>query len=170
MDKPVYLLDSNFFIESKNTYYAFDFAPYFWTWLKGQMEEGSIFTLDAVKDEIEAGSDELSEWFGTLQKSCILCKQEPEVIQAYADILNYIEEAPYYNDAALNKWSQLNTADPWLVAAAKTQKLILVTQEKGVSNLKSIRTSNPKIPDVCREFGVETINPFEMLRRLKFHF
>ena len=72
MDKPVYLLDSNFFIESKNTYYAFDFAPYFWTWLKGQMEEGSIFTLDAVKDEIEAGSDELSEWFGTLQKSCIL--------------------------------------------------------------------------------------------------
>lgn len=64
---------------------------------------------------------------------------------------------------ALNRWSA-NVADPWLIACAKANDYVLVTFEQSAGKLNpKAPGSNPKIPDIAKEFGVETINLYQML-------
>ncbi|MCG2601460.1 MAG: DUF4411 family protein [Achromobacter sp.] len=57
-----YLLDANVFMAAKNLHYGLDFCPAFWDWLVHKGNTGSVFSVDKVADEIEAGQDELSDW------------------------------------------------------------------------------------------------------------
>lgn len=57
-----YLLDANVFIAAKNLHYGLDFCPAFWDWLSHKGNTGSVFSIDKVADEIEAGQDELTDW------------------------------------------------------------------------------------------------------------
>lgn len=57
-----YLLDANVFMSAKNLHYGLDFCPAFWHWLVHKGHTGSVFSIDKVADEIEAGQDELSNW------------------------------------------------------------------------------------------------------------
>ena len=57
-----YLLDANVFMSAKNLHYGLDFCPAFWEWLAHKGNTGSVFSIDKVADEIEAGQDELSVW------------------------------------------------------------------------------------------------------------
>jgi hypothetical protein len=47
-----YLLDANVFIEAKNGYYGFDFAPAFWDWLDHEHSNGNLFSIEKVRDEL----------------------------------------------------------------------------------------------------------------------
>ena len=57
-----YLLDANVFISAKNLHYGLDFCPAFWEWLTHGGNTGTVFSIDKVADEIEAGGDDLSAW------------------------------------------------------------------------------------------------------------
>mgnify|MGYP001759092167 FL=1 len=57
-----YLLDSNVFIQAKNLYYGFDFAPGFWSWLNMAFEQSQIHSITAVRNELVQGNDELGAW------------------------------------------------------------------------------------------------------------
>ena len=57
-----YLLDTNVFIEAKNSHYGFDFCPAFWDWLDAANTKGLVFSIEKVRDELIAGDDELAEW------------------------------------------------------------------------------------------------------------
>lgn len=58
----MYLMDSNTFMEANRLYYAFDIAPGFWDWLGDSSLSGQVASVDAVKDEITAGSGDLVDW------------------------------------------------------------------------------------------------------------
>ena len=52
-------------------------------------------------------------------------------------------------------------ADPWVIAlATRFKRGIVVTEEKFAGNLE-----HPKIPDVCRDLGIECINIAGFVRR-----
>ena len=53
-----YLLDADVFIRAKNLHYGLDFCPAFWDWLAHKGNTGTVFSIDKVADEIEAGQDE----------------------------------------------------------------------------------------------------------------
>ena len=57
-----YLLDANVFIQAKNLHYGLDFCPAFWDWLVQSNAAGGVYSIEKVGDEIDAGSDELSDW------------------------------------------------------------------------------------------------------------
>ncbi|WP_281872096.1 DUF4411 family protein [Brachybacterium paraconglomeratum] len=58
----MHLVDANVLIEAKNRYYAFDIAPGFWAWLEQGHRTGKLISIDAVRDELVQGDDELAEW------------------------------------------------------------------------------------------------------------
>lgn len=58
----MYLVDANVLIEAKNRYYAFDIAPGFWTWLDQAHRQAVACSIEAVRDELVVGGDELAEW------------------------------------------------------------------------------------------------------------
>ena len=57
-----YLLDSDVFIQAKNLHYGLDFCPGFWDWLDGAHAAGTVFSIEGVGRELQAGADELSAW------------------------------------------------------------------------------------------------------------
>ncbi|WP_257494733.1 DUF4411 family protein [Actinomyces wuliandei] len=58
----MYLVDANVLIQAKNGYYAFDIAPGFWEWIDQAHDQGRVFSIDKVRDELFRGDDELSDW------------------------------------------------------------------------------------------------------------
>jgi len=56
-------------------------------------------------------------------------------------------------------------ADPFVIALAKVEDLIVVTGERATNNL-----AKPKIPDVCNDMGIECINILDLMRREGWQF
>ena len=46
----MYLLDSNVFIQAKNSHYGLDFVPAFWDWLIKENKAGHVANIKQVED------------------------------------------------------------------------------------------------------------------------
>ncbi len=55
-----YFLDAN--IQAYRLHYPFDVFPAFWTCLQEQNEQGNIFSVSEIYDELKKGEDELWDW------------------------------------------------------------------------------------------------------------
>lgn len=156
-----YLLDSNVFIAAKNLYYGMDFCPAFWDWLDESNRDGKVFSIEKVKDELEAGEDELANWASARGDEFFLMP-DPDVLQAMGRVADWVDNSSYTPAA---KHAFLQVADYWLVAQALAGRFVVVTQEKPAGTRHRI-----KIPDVCVQLRVKVMTPFEMLRRERARF
>jgi len=152
----MYLLDTNVLIEAKNRYYAFDIAPGFWAWLERAHDQGLVCSIEAVRNELLAGNDELSVW-----------------ARRNADFFRPLDQATTRHFAPLAAWANArnftpaaiaaftgNAADYLLVAFAREHKHTLVTHERPDPNAKA----RIAIPDACIGLGVPYADTFKMLR------
>ena len=148
-------------------YYAFDIVPSYWSELKKFLENGRIVLLDVVKSEIEKGQDVLTKWLTEINKLVVIPKITDETVKSYQEVMQYVATCGLYKESAFRNWAPGDVADPWLIASAISNGFTIVTQEIGSGGL-SRKTPNrvAKIPDVARQFGVCTINLFDMMRKL----
>jgi hypothetical protein len=152
MNKSHFLLDANCFIEPRNTFYPFCYAPAFWDALLYGHESGVIFSLDEVKKEISEKEDEIKNWVEQENFPPSFFKPiTEETIRKFAEIQNWTDKHRYFSRLEKNKFASKKT-DGCLVAYAKEHHMVLVTQEKFVFDPK---TTKSKIPNLCRQFGVE---------------
>lgn len=163
----LFLVDTNSFITPHESFYPFDFAGSFWTQIETHIANGTIVILDMVKEEIEKGSDDLSEWMKKLEIGKFIDHREPLIVNKYSEILDYIQHNNCYKDNALREWSKANIADAWLIATACVYGYTIVTFEIPNNNLNSRQPSKEaKIPDICSYFGVAVKNLYDMIRKL----
>jgi hypothetical protein len=154
----IYILDTNVFISARNTHFGFDLCPSFWAWLQKSNKENVLATTIQVKDELLKRNDDVAKW-----------------IHAQAESFFYDDEeatnAIYPN---ISKWAQnISTndqfkhfsecADGHLVSHAKRFNCKVVTLEIAKGN-------NLKIPNICSEFHVEWISPYQMFREVGITF
>lgn len=154
----IYLLDANIFIQAKNEYYGFDLCPGFWDWLKQQNNQGKVFSIEPVQDELTKGDDDLAYWARTQGRKFFLSFDQDASLKM-GEISQWVQNAETYKESA--KRDFLSTADPLLVAYAKAHNYTVVSHE--VYNPHQRRKVN--IPTLCDAFGVPHIRTFEMLRR-----
>ena len=162
-----FALDANVFIQSHRDHYAFDIVPGFWKSLVDQHEAGTLVSIDRVKEEVLAGGkdDALEDWVKrTSPKAMWATTKESAIAAVFAEMMNWVQTSNHYTDAAKRIFAA--NADGWLAAYAKVNKLTLVTHEKFNADKKV----EVPLPNLCRQFGVESITTFEMLRRLKIRF
>lgn len=150
-----YLLDANVFISAKNLHYGLDFCPAFWEWLIHGGNTGTVFSIDKVADEVEAGGDELSEW--ARDPGQMLFRRTHGALAPQMGQVSNWAMAQQYTPAAINIF--LQGADYYLVAHALAGGHTVVTQEKA-----SPSSSRIKIPDACLGLGVRFMAPWQMLR------
>ena len=155
-----YVLDTNVFIEAKDSYYMFDFCPAFWDWLTQQNGEGVVYSVQKVYEELEKGDDDLLEWAK---------KQEGFFLQpdsATEDALRVVASTmrdSSYDPATISEF--LNTADYYLVAEAYARGYTVVTRETRSNSRNKI-----KIPNACAELQVTCTSPYDMLSAQKARF
>jgi hypothetical protein len=160
----MYLLDSNIFVEAQDKYYANDICPGFWDWLDEANREGLVASISEVYEELAGRTDPLAKWIKARQDTDrFLDVTDDKTQSSFAEIIQYIEEVGQYTRP--NKDQFLCGADPWLIAKAKTMGWRLATHEQF-----SEQSTKVKIPNVCRNFGVENCSTFEMLRQLRVSF
>lgn len=156
-----YLLDANVFMSAKNLHYGFDFCPAFWDWLIREHDAGKVFSIEKVADEINAGSDELSDWAKDLEDGFFL-PPDAESLPALG-IVSKWAMSQSYTPAAVNTFLQIG--DYYLVAQALAGKHILVTHEIPANTVNII-----KIPNACLGLKVKYMTPYEMLRKERARF
>lgn len=159
---PRLVLDANVFIQAKRRYYALDFCPGYWNSLCWHRGQGNLCSIKSIERELAAGGDDLATWiesqFGSDSFEDV---SGSETIEAYAKLLAWVMTQPQFTDAAKNEFQAV--ADGWLVAYALATGGTVVTLEEHNSESKK----RVPIPNICRAFGIEYINPFEMIRRLR---
>ncbi len=156
-----YLLDSNVFIEAKNHYYGFKFHPGFWKWLDHANEQGSIFSIKQVRDELMGRQDLLSLWCKN-RKSMFVETNDAKTYESMKLLVPWI--CDNYQPAAQGKF--LGCADCVIVAYAHAHNHTVVTIEKPSAGLEV------KIPNACKAMDVPLVTPFTMLaaEKVKFQF
>lgn len=74
-----YLFDTNIFVESKKNL-PMDIWPTFWRKMIELIRSGNIHSIDKVKEEIDKGGDELTEWIHRNAPRGFFLKQDLSVM------------------------------------------------------------------------------------------
>lgn len=159
---PVYLLDTNVFIEAARRYYAFDIAPAFWQALLDLAAGGRVLSIDRVKDEIDRGKDDLAEWVNDHFRVAFASTGDLDVIAAYRNMMVWAQNQNQFTNAAKAEFARADNADAWVVAYAAAHGCVVVTHEQFDPHVQR----RIPIPNVCRAFNVGYVDTFEMLRAL----
>jgi hypothetical protein len=155
-----YVLDANVFIEAARRYYAFDIVPPFWQILVNHGNSGRMLSIDRIKNELNRGNDELAEWANNSFHMCFASTAGEDIIDSYRQIMIWSQDQSQYTEGAKAEFASV--ADAWLVAYALAKGCIVVTHEQFDANIRR----RIKIPNVCRAFDVEYVDPFRMMRVL----
>ena len=160
-----YLLDSNTFIKPKNEYYAFDIAPGFWNQLENRLTTNDCKLIDAIKEELADGNDDLADWAKNLEKKLnqdiiFKAKDDAKVVESYQQVAEIVYGDKQFKPEEKEKF--LSRADPWIIAAAKAWGDTVVTFEK----MPGTGTTKVKIPDICKRMGVPYMDLYEMMRKV----
>lgn len=153
-----YLLDSNIFIESRKNL-PMDVWTTFWRRLSELAMNGQIVSCIKVKEEIDNGYDELSEWIKDHLPDGFFLQLDSDDLSAYATLQNWAARRDF-TDAAKTDFA--TKADAFIIAMALSKGMTLVTFEK--SNPQ--RKNRVMIPDACSSVGAECCDMNTMLRAL----
>ena len=157
----LYLFDANILLEANNRYYGLDFAPGFWEFIERESIKTTLKSSDMIFAELKSFGDAVSKWIDERKDDIFDVSSDEEEIQKYfVEIADFVNTHPVYS--AAEKARFLSGADPWLIAACKYLDATLVTQEV----LVPANSRKVKIPNIANEFGITTINTFDMIRSL----
>lgn len=160
----LFVLDTNVFVEAHRRYYAQDLCSGFWDSLTHYCGEGRVLSIDRVRDEMLSNHDQLSEWVNQAPDSLFVSSADPEVVNAFTDMMDWVQGNDQFQLEAKEEFASV--ADGWLAAYARVHSAVVVTQEV---YSPGVRKRVP-LPNVCREFGVDYRDTFEMLRELEVNF
>lgn len=161
-----YLLDSNIFIVAKKNYYNPDIVPAFWQWLLEGNKKDYFYSIDIVSNELKKGKDEdylhqfaIQNQDFFVSSNEINCIAEYGKLQAWANLVWTKNKPPNKTNKAIEAFASATKADAFLVAYAKANNFILVTNE--TSEMQS--QTNVKIPDAANSCGVKIMNLYDLL-------
>ena len=160
----IYLLDTNIFVETKKRFAPINVGLSFWAMINHLAVEGTIASIDKVKDEINVLGDELTAWSASqLPQGFYLSTSTAAVIGQYATIINWASNG-IFTQAAKDEFARNTTADAFLIAMAATdpQNVKIVTYETS----EPLRRNKVKIPDAAASVGVSCITLVEMMNEL----
>lgn len=166
----VFLLDSNVFIQSANTSYKFCFCQAFWDFLITLHNQGYIYSISQVKDELRTKDDAIKDWIDEKnfpksffldgfeagnEYSELMTMLKSHVITGKVAQHNYKEDI--YTQSAFDemagKLPGKIKADGWLITMAKKRDYCIVTQEE--LSKKTSPQHRIKIPNAAKLFGVK---------------
>lgn len=165
----IYSLDTSALIFMKSEYSYDVFGSSLWdVYFKNLVDERRLIASVEVKEELKDKDAELSGW---LKDNCrkmfidsneIIQNRQKEIINRYPGFVNL----------ETNK----NYADPFIIALAleagkvlkgfdANTKAVVVTYEGASGNLKG-----PKMPDICKEYGLKVWKLINIFREEKWSF
>ena len=158
----MYCFDTSALIQAHNQLAPMDINKTFWDKLSDLARRGGVIAPDEVLREIKVKDDEVHAWCKNLDGCCD---------DFFAPLLEELQDAA---SAILREFPRLvddrpkkGRADPFVIALAQLRGATVVTEEQPTY---SKNTKRPKIPDVCIEMGVRSINLVGFMREEEWRF
>jgi hypothetical protein len=107
--------------------------------------------------------DELKQWIKNSFDSYFHSTKDNKILIVYKELMEWSSSNKQFNEEAKREFATANIADAWLIAYAEVNKCVVATEER--LNIK-IQRRIP-IPNVCKEFNIEYVDTFQMLRQLE---
>ena len=162
-DSPLFVLDTNVFIEAHHRYYAQEVCPGFWECLDHYSREKRVVSIDRVRNEILRPSP-LVKWVSEAPSELFVTSADPPVIAVFKEMANWVQQNRQFRSEARTQFARV--ADGWIAAYARVNGAVVVTHERFRAGVRN----RVPLPNVCREFGVEYRDTFGMLRELEARF
>lgn len=143
-----YVFDSGPFIDCR--YYFPNIFKSYWAKLNMLAKSKDILSVKEVYNEIQKGSDIVSDWAN--KNIDIFEKPSNEEFEIVKNILSKHKELI----RIVNFSGGSPVADPFIIAKAKMNNLTVVTQE-------GYRENAHKIPNICKELNVKYITLEEFM-------
>ena len=162
-----FVLDSDVFIAAKNAYYAFDICPGFWNGILRAFQQGSVRSIDRIRNELLSGrrEEDLVQWvMNEVPTEFFFDSNADDVSSAFADVMLWVQRNGQYFDRAKAKFA--TEADGWLVAYSLVHGTVAVTNEQPRPDSRN----RVLLPDACVQFQVPYKDTFVMLRELTVRF
>mgnify|MGYP005855285373 CR=1 FL=1 len=158
----LYLLDANVLIDANRDYYPMSRVPEFWGWLLHHAQNGTVKLPQEIFSEPKSGSDQLAKWLKRGNDGTALILKEEVAV----DLVRQVIEEGYSPDLTDEEVVKIGN-DPFLIAYAMADpsSRCVVTTE---ASKPSTQRANRRVPDVCDQFGVKSINTFRFIRELDF--
>ena len=145
-----YSVDTSAILDGWRRNYSPDVFPGFWDRLDALISEGSLRATDEVLVELERKDDEVYAW--ARKRTDLFVPIDSDIQIAVTDILSSYEKL-------LDTRANRSSADPFVIALAKTNKCAVVTAERATNS-----PLRPNIPDVCNALGVPVMTLLQLAR------
>ncbi|MFH1004932.1 MAG: DUF4411 family protein [Bacteroidota bacterium] len=157
---PKYSIDTSAILDAWVRHYPYDLFPSFWDKFSDLAATKKGIAIELIEHEISKKDDGCHKWFNENNLNDFFWKISDEVQN---EVINILQNSNYQQLVEDRKGSY--SADPFVIALAKVENLIVVTGEKASNNI-----AKPKIPDVCNDLGIECINILELMRKEQWQF
>jgi hypothetical protein len=152
----LYSLDTSALMDAWHRHYPVDVIPALWRAIEEGVTEGRFFAAEEVKTELARKDDDLLKW--ARRQRGFFVDLDAAQQAAVAEVLH---EFPRLIGAQKGR----SGADPFVIALARTRGAVVVTGENDDGS-----PDRPKIPLVCRHFGIRAIKPLEFIRENRWVF
>jgi len=159
----IYILDANVIIHAHDYYYHMNRVPEFWSWLLHHADNGHIKMPIEIMEEVKGGPEaQHAQWIKSaeVKKRLLLDEEWSE------EVLNEVITTGYVAQPTEDH-VELMGQDPFLVtyALGDPGNRVVISNE---TSKPSVKGAKRKVPDVCKEFGVECYNIYHLLDALNF--
>ncbi|MGO9605152.1 MAG: DUF4411 family protein [Candidatus Binataceae bacterium] len=138
-----YSIDTSAILDGWTRFYPPRTFPSLWKKVEGLITAGELRATDEVLRELERKDDEVYAW---AKGTALFLPVDGPIQGAVAAILAAHQRLV---DTRRNR----SSADPFVIALAQINSLVVVTGEHPTNNLQK-----PNIPDVCLALGIRCIN------------
>ena len=152
----MYSIDTSALIDGWVRYYRPTVFRRLWEDMGGLVLAGQLVASKSVWHEIEDREDRLIEW---ANDNDAIFVEDDEEVQAHvrAILANWPRPVDFTR--------YVTGADPFVIGLAQHRGFTVVTGERLSNNPDA-----PKIPDVCRRYGVRSINLMDMIEERGWRF
>jgi len=157
---PKYSIDTSAILDAWVRHYPLDLFPSFWDKFRILVESKDGIAIELIGHELRTKDDGCYDWFKDNNLSSFFVEISTPVEKTVTDILR----DPNYQKLVDDRKGTYS-ADPFVIALAMVEGLIVVTGERASNNILK-----PRIPDVCNSIGIDCINILELMRIEKWSF
>lgn len=157
---PKYSIDTSAILDAWVRHYPFDLFPSFWSRFNALAAAKECVAVELINHELNKKDDGCSKWFKENNLDDFFVELNDDVQKAVANMMKNENYQRLVEDR-----KGVFGADPFVIALAKVENLIVVTGERANNNI-----AKPKIPDVCADMGIECINILDFMRKEKWQF
>lgn len=145
----IYSIDTSALIDAWVRWYPPDLFPKLWENIETLISEQRIFATEEVLVELEKKDDDIFKW----------AKKQQMFYPLTTEIQTFVSQILTKYPRLVDSRRERSQADPFVIALAKHKNCVVITGEKNFGT-----EDRPRIPIVCKEFGIKSISIVQLIR------